>query len=36
MTAVVLIPDSELTDCSDPEDKDGYDSDVDGPGGEGD
>ena len=36
MTAVVFIPDSELSDRSDPGYKDGYDSDVDGPGGEGD
>ena len=34
MTAIFLTPDSELFDCSDPEDSDGDGGDVDGSGGE--
>ena len=32
MTAILLIPDSELSDCSDSEDSDGDGGDVDGSG----
>ena len=36
MTAIVLISDSRLSDCSNPEDNDGHGGDVDGLRGEGD
>ena len=34
MTAIIHIPDSALSDCSDPEDSDGDGGGIDDPGGE--